>query len=228
MLEYARQDSHYLIQLREILEKELNFKNKIEIAKEDFYRMSLVQPTNGVKSDDHCWKILKGNHINPKQTALLCDLYEYRENLAEKINRPPFKVFGNQVILKLIEEEPETFDELKSIQGISPKIINKHGKDILNIVELAKTKKPVYKKHKPKPSSTYLRYYDILKRWRKDTGDRLNVESDIILPKDIIEIISQNQPTTLEELAKVMYEVPYRFSQFGEDILAVLKPVEEK
>ena len=227
MLDYARQDSHYLIQLRGILEKELKTHNKSEIAKEDFHRMSLVEPNNNEKSDDHCWKILKGNHISLQQTALLCDLYYYRENLAEKLNRPPFKVFGNQIIQKIIEEEPTTLDELKSIQGISPKIINKYGRDILEIVETAKTKKPVYKKFKPKPSSTFLRYYDILKRWRKETGDRLNVESDIILPKDILESISQTQPNNLEELKKVMQEVPYRYSQFGEEILNVLKPMED-
>lgn len=224
MLDYARQDSHYLIQLRDILDKELTDKNKREIAKEDFVRMSLVQHTNGLKNDDHVWKILKGNHISPHQTALLFDLYNYRESLAEKLNRPPFKVFGNQVILKLIEEEPGTLDDLKNIRGLSPKIINKNGKDILNIIKLAKTKKPVYKKFKPKPSPTFLLYYDNLKKWRKKTGDRLNVESDIILPKDIIEMISQTQPKTLDDLAKVMREVPYRFSQFGEEILEVLNP----
>ncbi len=226
MLDYARQDSHYLIELRDILATELKEEHKAEIANEDFFRMSLVEPTNGSKSDDHVWRILKGNQINAQQTALLFDLYHYRESLAEKLNRPPFKVFGNQVILKIIEEQPSTLDELKEIRGLSPKVVYKNGKDILEIVESAKTKKPIYKKYKPKPSQSYLHMYDLLKRWRKKTGDRLNVESDIVLPKDVLEIISQTQPKSLEALAEVMADVPYRFSQFGESILEVLKPEE--
>ncbi len=226
MLDYARQDSHYLIELRDILATELKEEHKAEIANEDFFRMSLVEPTNGSKSDDHVWRILKGNQINAQQTALLFDLYHYRESLAEKLNRPPFKVFGNQVILKIIEEQPSTLDELKEIRGLSPKVVYKNGKDILEIVESAKTKKPIYKKYKPKPSQSYLHMYDLLKRWRKKTGDRLNVESDIVLPKDVLEIISQTQPKSLVALAEVMADVPYRFSQFGESILEVLKPEE--
>lgn len=222
MLHYARQDSHYLINLRNLLNEELVKENKTQLAQEDFYRISLVKPGNDEKNNDHCFRILKGTYISSQKNVLLIDICQYREKIAEKIDRPPFKIFGNQIIYQIVMDEPKSMDDLASIKGFSPKLISRYGKDILKIVEEAKFKEPYNRNHKPKPSFEYLNIIDNLKHWRKEIADDFSVESDVILPKDIIERIAKQRPATIEEMQKTMDDVPYRFKLYGEKILKLI------
>jgi hypothetical protein len=50
----------------------------------------------------------------------------------------------------------------------------------------------------------------------------MKVESDIILPKPYLGLLSENPPTTLEELRDMMKETPSRVDKFGFEILKVL------
>ena len=50
----------------------------------------------------------------------------------------------------------------------------------------------------------------------------MGVQSDIVLPKDILEEIAGSCPKDMNELQGVMKEVPWRFRQYGEQILQVI------
>ena len=53
-------------------------------------------------------------------------------------------------------------------------------------------------------------------------GKKMGVQSDIILPKDILEDIAGRKPKDVPELKKVMEEVPWRFNHFGGEILQII------
>jgi ribonuclease D len=81
---------------------------------------------------------------------------------------------------------------------------------------------PVTRQHKVKPSEAYMLRYESLKNWRKNKANNLGVESDVILPKDLIDIISTKNPNSTDELIIIMHEVPYRFNRYGNEILELL------
>jgi ribonuclease D len=64
----------------------------------------------------------------------------------------------------------------------------------------------------------------MLRNWSKLTGHNLGVESDVILPREILEQIAQNNPKRLEDLADIMGTTPWRFERFGGQILKLLQP----
>jgi ribonuclease D len=63
---------------------------------------------------------------------------------------------------------------------------------------------------------------DALKEWRKVTARKMGVESDVILPRDMMCRIAKKNPGSLAELRKVMADLPWRVEEFGQRILAVL------
>ena len=123
MLKYAQCDTHYLIKLRQILSELLERENKCQLASEDFKRITSVEAFINNKNNDHYWKIIKGTSLSPKQESVLIEIYSLRENLARQINRPPFKVFGNQTIVELSKKMPKDESQLKNIIGLPPKLI---------------------------------------------------------------------------------------------------------
>ena len=66
MLKYANMDSHYLINLRTLIKKELVDTNLLELAEEDFVRTSNVSAFQNNQNGSNYWRLLKGNKITPQ------------------------------------------------------------------------------------------------------------------------------------------------------------------
>ncbi len=226
MLRYAQGDTHYLIDLRKILLEKLEQESKWELALEDFNRVICVDAFVNNKNNDHYWKIIKGNSLSPQQENILIEIYFLRETLAKQFNRPPFKVFGNQTIVELAKKMPKNENQLSNISGLSPKLIQKYGEQILHAITIGFNQVSTNRKERIRPNPLFLQKYDALKNWRKVKGFELSVESDIVLPKEHMEQIAQKNNCTLSDIQEIMQNIPYRFQKFGKEIYAIIEGME--
>lgn len=226
MLTYACQDSHFLYELRNILAGELREKGLWELALEDFRLACRVEGHAGVPVPQTCWKVAGSTAIDGQEAAILQLLCDFRENLASRQNVPPFKIITNEALMRLIKEIPSTYDELKAIRGISPRFIERHANEILDILKQKESLPPLRKERKVRPSEAYLNRLESLREWRKLKGKELKVESDVILPRDFVETVAEVNPTTQKELKEILQLIPWRNEHFGKEILAVLKKQE--
>lgn len=156
MIAYAQMDTHFLIKLRSILQKKLVEQRKWDLASEDFKRLTFIEAFINNKNHDHYWRIIKGNVLTPQQENVLIELFFLREGLAEQSNRPPFKVFGNQVILEIAKKMPNNLSQLESIVGLSPRLIQKYGEKIIKAISIGASNVTNNKKEKNRPDSRYL------------------------------------------------------------------------
>ena len=62
-----------------------------------------------------------------------------------------------------------------------------------------------------------------LKQWRKLKARELEVESDIILPRDLLSLLAAKNPLEKADLAECLQDVPWRQEQYGDEIIKVLK-----
>jgi ribonuclease D len=83
-------------------------------------------------------------------------------------------------------------------------------------------RRPAYRR----PEEAVLLRIDALKTWRKETARKYSVESDVILPKDLLESIAHRNPEDLTGLDTVMSDFPWRYNHFNGQILSVLKELE--
>ncbi len=222
MLNYARIDSHYLIELSKIISSELSRNKLTELAEEDFHRLCKIQPQSSTHNGDQCWRYLKGNGLSPKQVTVFVELFNFREALAMSNNIPPFKIISTDTLNELAFACPQSQRELKDVPGMSPKLLARYGAEILKTIKVGMNKESVQRPHKQRPNEDFVNRYESLKKWRKITANSAKIESDVVLPKEFIEVLAQKNPKSLGEIQQILADIPYRYEKYGQAIFSLL------
>lgn len=218
MLNYARLDTHYLIELRKILKEELINAGRWQLAQEDFEMATIVNGKNH-RTQIAAWeRVGKRAKLDPRQATVLDAVCQAREELAAKMDRPTFKVVSNKLLVRLAEETPRSRDELAE-SGMTPHQIRRFGKPFLRAVRHGLQAELVKRTRHPRPSDAYLLRLDKLRNWRKERAKEIGVESDIVLPRTLMEEIAKENPNTEHELAKIMDKSPWRLNEYGHEII---------
>lgn len=221
MIAYAAEDTRHLFGLRNCLRAELLEKDLWQLAQEDFKRASYISPAEN--NHRPCWQKAMGkNELTERQQILLNALCAARERLAEKFDRPLFKVMEDSVLLKISQAEPESMDELREC-GLTENQARRFGKTILKAIMDSKQLPPVVVKQNQRHPGWYLKRMEKLKAWRKEKGEALGVESDIVLPKVYLHPLVEDRALSAEALARIIADSPYRLERYGEEILELLK-----
>ncbi|MBI3244169.1 MAG: HRDC domain-containing protein [Chloroflexi bacterium] len=224
-LSYARFDTHYLIPLREKLAAELNTKACWAEAREEFERLTHLNGNAAavIFDPENFWRISGARDLKPRQAAILRELYIYREEAARRINRPPFKVMSEATLLALTEAVPHTLDDLKVIPGMTDGQIRRHGTQLLRVIAHGRKAHPQHPPSVERQDSDVLERYEILRRWRKQRAQERGVESDVIIPRDVLWEIALHPPQSFSDLESVAGFGPVRRAKYGEEIIKALK-----
>ena len=193
MLDYACQDTRYLIPLRERLAERLNERGLIGLAMEDFARLCKVKAAGGSvsRAGAYSWKPGSGWTGAGDPGRALRNAGFSRQQLRQT----SFKKSPNECLTALAKAKPRIKEDLEGIPGLSPRLIDRYSWDILAAVEKGRTATPIPKPQRsPRPDQTFLDRLERLKTWRRDAGKKMEVESDIILPRDILEAIVSRDP----------------------------------
>jgi ribonuclease D len=225
-LAYARMDSHFLIPLRERIKNELIETNRLELAEEDFRRLERTPIPQGNGDKEIFWKLSGKQDLTSRQLAVLHRLCEYREEQAKKANLPPFKVLSNETLVSLAQVSPKTKEEMENISGLPERLRIRHSEAILECVALGQRSDPPRKPIHTRKDDSLIKRLDALKTWRKKTAAEWKVESDVVLPREVVEQIAFQNPRSNSELASIMCHFPWRLQKFGDEILRVLNPEE--
>lgn len=225
MLQYARQDSHYLIALQELLRAELQKADLWELALEDFRRLTQGIEDTTESSEEDFWKLRGARDLSPEKAAVLKALYQFREEQAASQNRPPFKVISNQALVEIAQISPKHKEELYILRNLSERLADRYSNKIMRAINEGKQAPPEYPPVHKRPKNSVLKRIDALREWRKVTGVELGVGSDVILPRDVLNRIAWAAPDCANALEEQMQDVPYRFARFGQDILTSIDTV---
>ena len=220
-INYARFDTHFLFQLRDLLEGELREKGRWELALEDFaLACDVNEPKEKINGSS--WKRFSARKdVNPRELTILSELCVCRDGIAEKLDRPPFKVVSDDMLLDIARNLPEKDVDLAGI-GMSSRQIHLWGREILTAMKRGVESPLVKREQAKRPSDAVLRRLEKLKSWRKKVAKELAVESDIVLPKMYVGVLAENPPKSLNELETMMSETPTRFKQYGTQIYSLI------
>jgi ribonuclease D len=222
LLDYARMDTHYLIQLRNKLKADLVEKGRWELAQEDFARLPQLVRAAEVVEEGEVWRVKGARDLHPKQAAILQELAIYRQSRAEKADVPLFKIIGDSTLTAIAKATPHTLDELKTIEGMSEGQVGRHGQALLAAVVRGENAPPLRRPRRAPYDEAFVARLDKLRNWRKVAAKELDVESDVVLPRDIMESAARANPRTLGELEPLMATVPWRLKTYAANILTTL------
>lgn len=210
-LAYARYDTHFLPQLTEMLTAELKAAGRLDWALEDFARLPELSeraPVRDTAVDEHgFWRVQGSKALTPPQRGRLRALWNLRDRLAERMDRPPFKVFGDWVLMELSKNAPTSLNDMRPRPGLRRAGIDKFGPEIMAALAHAE---PV--KGGPPPGSGRRRRsgrlldpdardrYEALRDLRRSEADGLNLEPEVLLGNALLEDLARRPPTLIGEL----------------------------
>ena len=220
-IDYARFDTHFLFQLRDLLEGELREKGRWELALEDFILACHVNDTKEKLNGASWKKFSMRKDLSPRELTVMSELCTCRDLIAEKLDRPAFKVISDDTLLEIARNLPEKDVDLAGI-GLSSRQIHLWGNEILAAMRRGVNAPLVKREQVKRPNDAVLRRLEKLKNWRKKVARELAVESDIILPKMYLNKLSENPPKNIDELESIMNGSPTRFKQYGAQIYGLI------
>lgn len=138
MLNYAAKDVEYLHRLRTILTQELKEIGRYEWLQEECTELEDIRYKK--KETPHL-DIRYASKLNANQAHVLKYLYEMRDSIAQKVDKPAYYIIPNSKLIDLATNAPKTEAEWLEIKGVNPRI-KKYAKDFFLAVQEAKTTVP--------------------------------------------------------------------------------------
>ena len=223
-LDYARLDTHYLVALRDKQFQALTESGRWPEAQEEFVRLARLRGDGDEAgpAPPAFWRVKGARDLSPARAAVLEALFAYREQEAERMDRPLFKVMGEDTLMDLTRRAPERAEDLQGVPGMTPEQIHRHAQGVLRAVQQGLHAPARHAPEVNREPDEVRDRYDRLHTWRKERARARGVESDVILPRTALWDLARRAPRTHGELTRIIDLGPWRRETYGEEILAVL------
>lgn len=224
---YAQLDTHYLLKLRDYLAFNLRKRRQWSEIHEEFDRISAasirkVRNQSERRSANAFWKISGARKLSGKNSAVLCELYKYREQIASMRDLPIFRIIGDATLLDIAKHCPRNVKELSTIKGMTPGQIGRYQKGVLKAIGRGIVSKYPSRPKLPRTNLLITLRYESLRDWRKTCARRRRVASDVIIARDVLWDLAVQNPTNHKELELIQDLGPWRRKKYGKEILRVL------
>ena len=227
MMAYASKDVIYLLPLARTLTHKLKKLDRITWVLEECEDLSKVRPV--LSNEGPLFMKFKGaGRLKSRSLAVLEALLQFRKRIAEKKDRPFFKIIGNESMMKIATARPLTLRRLKNIKALSNRQISMYGSDLLKVVaktlKIPESELPVFPSQKPSvlPNGVPAKI-KALKSWRASKASALDIDPGMLCNNALITAIAVKNPGDSKSLETVKEMKNWQKQAFGTEIIRVLK-----
>jgi len=221
LLDYARLDTHHLLPLRDRLETALREAHRLDEAAEAMAYASQMSIPHREERPSF-WSVSHARELTPEQAAVLREAYAVRDRHARRLDRPPFKVMEDRTLLQIARVMPADAQQLAAIPGMTPRQIQRYGNDVLAAVARGRSGPRPRRPKSENGDQTIAARYETLRRWRKRAAEARQIESDVVLPREMLWAIARSAPRTVDELKPMMLPLTWRHRTYGQEIISAL------
>lgn len=227
MLEYAQEDTRYLLQLRDVIGADLERLGRMEWAREEF---ELLEGTRWAEDDESLafMRIKGARDLTRRELAVLGELARWRDSKAAELDRAVFRVMANEVLLELARTAPTREDQLLGIKGMPRSLAQRSSREILDAVArgvaVSEDKLPRYPKSpRWNKDPDFDRRATLLKGARDDAAKRLQLDPGVLCSRERLEAVARRNPASMEELTEVRELRRWQVRELGPDFLRALQ-----
>jgi ribonuclease D len=227
---YAANDVLHLIALRTRLTDELRARGRLEWVVQECAALAALSVPDKTPDPDAYLKLKGAKDLDRRGWAVLRELYQMREALAKRLDRPPFMIAGNESLVALAAKRPHTADDILLVPGCSAAVVRRAGAAILDAVargeSLPEADLPV-RRPAPRPAvpAVVRRRTEALRAWRAGAAQSLGLDPGVLFPQRLIDRLAADPPRDLAGLEQVEGVRRWRAALLGEDLLRVLATV---
>jgi len=131
-LAYAREDVVHLLELASELERRLQSLGRLEWAREECE--PLARSSDERDPDAIFARLPRANGLSASARAIARELVEWREQTAERQNRPVQGVLGDATLVEIARRRPSSRGELERIRGLGANGQGKRAEELLQTI----------------------------------------------------------------------------------------------
>lgn len=147
-LEYAADDVIYLCKIYEIMRDKLIALGRFDWLIDDFKLLS--NPELYQMPAEKAWLKVKGkNKLTGRQLSIIQGITQWREQVAQKEDKPRAWLLRDEMLLELAKLQPTTLIELAAVRGINEKTVQRYGKVLCQLITEARQRPPLVLEEKP-------------------------------------------------------------------------------
>jgi len=226
MMAYASKDVIYLLRLARMLIHKLKKIDRMTWVLEECEDLSKVRPV--LSNDAPLFMKFKGaGRLKSRSLAVLEALLQFRKRVAEKKDRPFFKIIGNESVMKIATARPVTLRRLKKIKALSNRQISMYGSDLIKVVaktlKIPESELPVFPSQRPPvlPNGVPAKI-KALKSWRASKASALGIDPGMLCNNALITAIAVKNPGDGKSLETVKEMKNWQKQVFGTEIIGTL------
>jgi ribonuclease D len=228
MLDYAAQDTRFLLALKDHMSSELKAMDRMDWAREEF---SLLEGTRWADEEPGMsfLKLKGARDLNRRELAVLRELVPWRDSVAKQLDRATFRVLGNEQLLDIARTQPTSREALGRIKGMPRGVLEHRGGDVLEAVQRAlavvETDLPKFPRAaRWDRDPEFDARVSALKSARDDAAKQLSLDPGVLCSRDRMEAVARRNPSTVEELAEVSELRNWQKAVLGRAFVAALVP----
>ena len=229
MLKYAASDTQHLHKLTNLLTERLESLGRLTWAEEESMRLASHRWSDPGEVDP-VTKITGARHMRPREIALIREACLWRDEIARRLDRALFRVVGDAVLLKIVQERPKNKSGLAKVDGFSTKLAERSGTDLLQRLEVIDRLEDKHLAGYPRtnisgstrPTPELEEAANRLKAVRNRKSAELGIERGLLMSNALLLEIARNHPRTERELQLVDGVRRWQVEALAGEILAAL------
>jgi ribonuclease D len=226
MLEYAAQDTRYLLQLKDHMKGELTRRGRLHWAQEEFAKIEGTR-WEAEESMEGFLRLKGARDLSRPELAVLREVANWRDTVAAQLDRATFRVMGNEVLIELARRAPKSASELSAIKGMPKGMIERAGADIVAAVrrgvEVPEAELPKFPRgvrwNKDRDFDDRVAR---LKAVRDSAATRLELDPGVLCSRERLENIARSGAKSVEELTAVPELRAWQIEEMGAGFIAAL------
>lgn len=232
MLEYAADDTRYLMKLADLLVADLEAANRTRWAFEECRALeenALARPVDDTP-EDPVTRVKGARDLSPREVHALREALDWRDGLARARDRAPFRIVGDAPLLEAVLRRPLDTRELADIQGFPGGLARGDGDELLRrfdqVAQLPDDQLKPYPRSqrrgpgRPPPEVEELA--EKLKAARNRAAESVGLDRGTLLPNALITAVAVEAPADLQSLAGVEGIRGWQVEVVGPALLEVL------
>ena len=228
MLEYAAQDTRYLLQLKDQIKEQLERRGRLHWAEEEFARLEGTR-WEAEESMEGFLRLKGARDLSRRELAVLREIANWRDTVAAQLDRATFRVMGNEALFEIARRAPKNATELGTIKGMPKGMIERAGADIISAIrrgmEAPEAELPKFPKgQRWNKDRDFDEKVNRLKAVRDAAATRLELDPGVLCSRERLENVARSGAKTIDDLAAVPDLRKWQIEEMGEGFLRALQP----
>ena len=232
MLAYAASDTRHLHALADLLGERLEAMGRLTWAREESSLMESLRWSEAEKVDP-VTKVKGARYLELRDVALLREAWLWRDEIARRRDRAPFRVVADPVLLDVVQVRPRSVSGLAEMSGFSPQLAERSGRSLLDRLERidrVDTEElvgyPRSDRTGPgRPPPELVEVADRLKAARNRRSEELGIARGTLVSNTLLLEIARAGPENGEELFAVEGVRRWQVEAVGDALLEALQGV---